>query len=478
MSLTMLLVITAAYFSVLLAINYWVSQKRGARAFYDGDKSSPWPLVAYGMIGASLSGVTFLSVPGLVGAKGFSYMQMVLGYQVGYLLIAWVLIPRFYNQKVVSIYQYLETTIGMEARLVGALSFLASRVIGSAFRLFLVVLLLQHFVLDPLHIPIEVTVIITLLLIFAYTATGGVKTLVYTDTLQTSVMLICAGVTLYLLARELGDFSALQVSVSQTTFDFGGFKNNDNHFVKQFLGGALLAFCMTGLDQDMMQKNLTCKDSISGQKNIITLSLLLIPINLLFLGLGYYLSTFAQEANLLVGRPDHLFPTVIFSSGTFSAALGGLFVLGLIAAALSSADSALTSLTTCFQVDILQDKTFSAKKRLLIHGSFALLLAAIILGFYYAPNGESIINRIFTVAQYTYGPLLGLFLFAMSPKRKAKVIYIPIFCMLTIGLTFWCQHLLTQYLNFSPGFLLLGINGTIMFSLLVITSTKNLSYEK
>ncbi len=167
MSLTMLLAITAVYFGVLLAINYWVSQKRGERAFYDGDKSSPWPLVAYGMIGASLSGVTFLSVPGLVGAKGFSYMQMVLGYQVGYLLIACMLIPRFYNQKVVSIYQYLETTIGMEARLVGALSFLASRVIGSAFRLFLVVLLLQHFVLDPLHIPIEVTVIITLLLILS-----------------------------------------------------------------------------------------------------------------------------------------------------------------------------------------------------------------------------------------------------------------------------------------------------------------------
>ncbi|MEC8835905.1 MAG: sodium:solute symporter, partial [Bacteroidota bacterium] len=373
---------------------------------------------------------------------------------------------------------YLETTIGMEARLVGALSFLASRVIGSAFRLFLVVLLLQHFVLDPLHIPIEVTVIITLLLIFAYTATGGVKTLVYTDTLQTSVMLICAGVTLYLLACEIGDFSALQASISHTTFDFEEFRNNDNHFVKQFLGGALLAFCMTGLDQDMMQKNLTCKDSISGQKNIITLSLLLIPINLLFLGLGYYLSIFAQEANLLVERPDHLFPTVIFSSGTFSAALGGLFVLGLIAAALSSADSALTSLTTCFQVDILQDKTFSSKKRLLIHGSFALLLAAIILGFYYAPNGESIINRIFTVAQYTYGPLLGLFLFAMSAKRKVKSIYIPILCMLTIGLTLWCQLLLTKDLNFSPGFLLLGINGTIMYSLLVITSTKDLSYEK
>ena len=223
-------------------------------------------LVAYGMIGASLSGVTFLSVPGLVGAKGFSYMQMVLGYQVGYLLIAYILIPRFYNQKVVSIYQYLEATLGMEARLVGALSFLASRVIGSAFRLFLVVLLLQHFVLDPLQIPIEVTVIITLLLIFAYTATGGVKTLVYTDTLQTSVMLLCAIVTLYLLAREMGDFSGLQASISQTTFDFEGFRNNGSHFVKQFLGGALLAFCMTGLDQDMMQKNLTCKNSKSGQK--------------------------------------------------------------------------------------------------------------------------------------------------------------------------------------------------------------------
>ncbi|HAB89635.1 MAG TPA: sodium:solute symporter, partial [Bacteroidetes bacterium] len=253
MTLTMFLAITAVYFSVLLWINFWVSQKRGARAFYDGDKSSPWFLVAYGMIGASLSGVTFLSVPGLVEAKGFSYLQMVLGYQVGYLLIACILIPRFYGQKVVSIYQYLEARMGIEARLVGALSFLFSRVIGSAFRLFLVVLLLQHFVLDPLHIPIEVTVIITLLLIFAYTATGGVKTLVYTDTLQTSVMLICAGVTLYLLTRE-GDFSGLQVSISHTTFDFVGFRNNDNHFVKQFLGGALLAFCMTGLDQDMMQK--------------------------------------------------------------------------------------------------------------------------------------------------------------------------------------------------------------------------------
>ena len=308
----------------------------------------------------------------------------------------------------------------MEARLVGALSFLASRVIGSAFRLFLVVLLLQHFVLDPLNIPIEGTVIVTLLLIFAYTATGGVKTLVYTDTLQTSVMLLCAGVTLYLLACEIGDFSALQASISQTTFDFEGFRDNDNHFIKQFLGGALLAFCMTGLDQDMMQKNLTCKDATSGQKNIITLSLLLIPINLLFLGLGFYLSVFAQEANLLVERPDHLFPTIVLSSGGFSAALGGLFVLGLIAAALSSADSALTSLTTCFQVDILQDKTFSPKKRLLIHGSFALVIAAIILGFYYAPNGESIINRIFTVAQYTYGPLLGLFLFALRSKEKGE----------------------------------------------------------
>lgn len=423
-----ILITLVCYFAFLMLIAQLTKGKADNKTFFTGNKNSNWFLVAFGMIGASLSGVTFISIPGSVAGKSFSYMQMVLGYLVGYFIIANVLIPLFYRLKLVSIYQYLRKRFGNKAHKTGAAFFLISRVIGASLRLYLVASVLQVFVFDYYDIPFLLTVFITIVLIWIYTFQGGIRTIVFTDTLQTTFMLLSLGFSIYFISKSLDitiiDLSELvKNSEYSQMFFFNDFMINGKHFIKQFLGGALIALTMTGLDQDMMQKNLTCKNPEEAKKNIFTMSLLLVPINLLFLFLGASLYLFAKAKGIEVVRADHLFAEISFHHLPIYA--GVIFLLGLIAAAYSSADSALTSLTTSFSVDFLKlDKTNNTFTRMIVHIVFSLILLIVIV-FFDKINNDSVVWTIFKLAGYTYGPLLGLFSFGLLTKFRVYDKYVP-----------------------------------------------------
>ena len=346
----------AAYFGVLILVSVFTNKGGSNADFFKAGKRSPWYLVAFGMIGASLSGVTFISVPGWVEASKFSYFQVVLGYTVGYALIGTVLLPLYYRLNLTSIYTYLEGRFGNHSYKTGASFFLLSRVVGASFRLYLVAIVLQNLVFDSLNIPFWITVTITILLIWLYTFKSGIKTIVWTDTLQTLFMLIAVGVAIYYVSSDLGldsgsIFGFIAESDLSQIFFFDDWKSGD-HFVKQFLSGAFIAIVMTGLDQDMMQKNLTCRSLKDAQKNMFWFTIVLTIVNFIFLALGLLLTVYAQQNGVDAVR-DQLFPTIAMQSG-LGVGIAVFFMLGLIAAAYSSADSALTSLTTSFSIDILE----------------------------------------------------------------------------------------------------------------------------
>ena len=463
-----IVLLIVAYFSVLILISYLTGKSADNKTFFKANNSSPWYLVAFGMIGASLSGVTFISVPGWVEGQSMSYFQMVLGYVVGYAVIGLVLLPLYYKLNLTSIYTYLEDRFGKHSYKTGASFFLLSRTIGAAFRLFLVANVLQLLLFDGYGIPFWVTVSITILLIWLYTFKGGIKTIVWTDTLQTLFMLIAVGVCIYTISDELqisNLFTYVADSEFSKTFFFDDINAGD-YFWKRFLAGAFVAIVMTGLDQDMMQKNLTCRNLKDAQKNMFWFTIVLVIVNFFFLALGVLLTDYAQK-NGIDAHKDELFP-IIATNGNLGLATAIFFLLGLIAAAYSSADSALTSLTTSFSIDILEidkkeDKVKQEKTRKKIHILFSFILIATILIFKYFIADESVIAKIFTFANYTYGPLLGLYAFGLFTKTKVKDKMVPFICLASPFLTYLANYLALESFGFDFGFSLLILNGFITF---------------
>ncbi|MGY0407739.1 MAG: sodium:solute symporter [Polaribacter sp.] len=457
-----------AYFSVLIFISYITGKKADNKTFFKANNSSPWYLVAFGMIGASLSGVTFISVPGWVEAQSMSYFQMVLGYVVGYAVIGLVLLPLYYKLNLTSIYTYLQDRFGAYSYKTGASFFLLSRTVGAAFRLFLVANVLQVILFDAYGIPFWITVSITILLIWLYTFKGGIKTIVWTDTLQTLFMLIAVGVCIYTISNEMqisNLFSYIADNKLSKTFFFDDI-NAGNYFWKQFLAGAFIAIVMTGLDQDMMQKNLTCRNLKDAQKNMFWFTIVLVIVNFFFLALGVLLTDYAQK-NGIDAHKDQLFP-IIATQGNLGLATAMFFLLGLIAAAYSSADSALASLTTSFSIDILEidkkkSKNEQEKIRKKIHIIFSFVLVGVILIFKYSIADQSVISTIFKAAGYTYGPLLGLYTFGLFTKQKVKDKIVPIICLLAPILTFIISYYSKEKLRFDFGFFILVLNGFLTF---------------
>lgn len=472
----LILAVIAAYFIFLMAIAQITKGNSDNTAFFTGNKNSPWFLVAFGMIGASLSGVTFISIPGGVGKSAFAYMQIVLGYLVGYFIIAKVLIPTYYRLNLISIYSYFTERFGEFSKITASSFFLLSKIVGASFRIFLVAGVMQYFVFDYYQIPFIATTAFTILLIWIYTFQGGIKTIVFTDTLQTLFMLASLVICIFVLGSKLGGLNVVWQNLEEAgvtkTFFFNDFSENKLHFFKQFLSGALIALVMTGLDQDMMQKNLTCKNIEDAQKNVMTMSLSLLPVNLLFLILGGILYLYAQTFQIEIpARADYLFPEIAFNHLPL---WGGIvFLLGLTAAAYSSADSALAALTTAFCVDFLgmekKPKPSDNKTRRLIHIGFSILLILVVWAFDKLGD-ESVINQIFTLAGYTYGPLLGLFSFGLLTKRKVIDKLVPLICIASPLLTFFIGKYSPEYLGYTFGFELLLVNGLLTFSGLLTSS--------
>ena len=474
-----ILLLIAGYFGVLLFISF-LTNKGGSNAdFFKAGKQSPWYLVAFGMIGASLSGVTFISVPGWVEASKFSYFQVVLGYTVGYAIIGTVLLPMYYRLNLTSIYTYLEGRFGTYSYKTGASFFLLSRVVGASFRLYLVAIVLQELVFNAMNIPFWLTVTITVLLIWLYTFKSGIKTIVWTDTLQTLFMLIAVGVAIYYISENLGLsggalFNFIAESDMSQIFFFDDWKSGD-HFVKQFISGAFIAIVMTGLDQDMMQKNLTCRNLKDAQKNMFWFTIVLTIVNFIFLALGLLLTVYAQQ-NGIDAQKDTLFPTIATQSG-LGIGIAVCFILGLVAAAYSSADSALTALTTSFSIDILDiEKKYDEKKqvriRKRIHILISLLLIVVIIIFKYVIADASVIAKLFTFAGYTYGPLLGLYAYGMLTKWRVKDIWVPIVAIATPFLGGLISYACSSWFGFEFGFFILILNGALTFLGLVLIRTQ------
>ncbi|MDG1573204.1 sodium:solute symporter [Robiginitalea sp. M366] len=481
-----ILLLIGGYFALLLLISYFTGRNDSNEDFFQAGRKSPWYLVAFGMIGASLSGVTFISVPGWVESSQFSYMQVVFGYLAGYLVIAWVLLPLYYRLGVTSIYEYLDQRFGNTSYKVGAISFFVSRVLGAAFRLFLVAIVLQQFVFEAWGVPFEVTVVLSVGLIWVYTYKGGIKTIVWTDTLQTLFMLLAVGLSIYFINQSLGwslgEFLASEELTRYSKVWFTESFSEKNHLVKSFLGGMFITICMTGLDQDMMQKNLTCRNLRDAQKNMVSFSVVLVGVKFFFLLLGallfIYADRFGIATPLMDGAPksDLLFPEIALNSG-LEPIVGITFMLGLIAAAYSSADSALTSLTTSFCVDFLHiRKRPEASQKALrkrVHLWMSALLVIVVVLFKYVLD-RNVIDGLLTVATYTYGPLLGLFAFGILTRYTLKDRWVGVVALMVIGLVVLLANLPSSMLGgYQFGYELLPLNGLLTFlALLLIRERK------
>ncbi len=472
MTPTQLFITFIAYTSLLFFVTWLTARKADNRTFFIGNKASPWFVVAYGMIGASLSGVTFMSVPGWVKETGFSYMIMVLGFLAGYIVIATVLLPLYYRLNLTSIYTYLEQRYGFWSYKSGSFFFLLSRTIGASFRIFLVVSVLQIFVFNSWGIPFWMTSLIFITLIVLYTFRGGIRTIVWTDTLQTTFMLLSVVFSIFIILKQL-DISLLKMikTVSQSEMSKVFYTDwKDSHFyLKEFLSGVFICIAMTGLDQEMMQKNLSCRTLKDSQKNMITFSFILVFVNLVFLFLGAVLYKYADTMHITApGTSDTLYPHIAFQ---YLGALPALvFVVGLISAAYPSADGALTSLTTAFSIDFIgiEKKTdWSEKKkqhtRYLIHIGFAAILLGIII-LYNTINDSAIIEKLYTVAGYTYGPLLGLFAFGLFTKYQVKDKWVPLIAILSPVICYFLSIYSEQlFEGYKVGFELLLFNGFLTF---------------
>lgn len=478
MSAFTIIAVIILYFSLILIISYYTSRKADNNSFFIGNRNSKWYVVSFGMIGSLLSGVTFISVPGWVQSSQFTYMQMVLGYLVGYFIIANVLLPMYYRLNLTSIYTYLQNRFGEVSYKTGASFFLLSRTIGASFRLFLVARVLDISIFQNLYnsgvisfrVPFFVIVLITIALIWLYTNKGGIKTIIWTDTLQTFFMLLAVFATIYYISKSLGLDGQLIKTIANSEYS-RIFVFDDitagNHFIKQFLSGAFISIVMTGLDQDMMQKTLSCKNLKEAKKNMYWYSVLLVPVNLFFLTLGALLFMFAAKNGIaLPEQSDDLYP-LIATQGYLGPAVALFFIIGIIAAAYSSADSALTSLTTSFTLDILNGQKLPENKlkqtRRIVHVFISLFLVLIILIFN-SVERENVISSLFQVAGYTYGPLLGLYSLGLFTHIKPRDKWVPFVCFLSPILSY------IIYLNseiwlwgYKFGFEILIVNGLITF---------------
>jgi len=471
-----ILITVLSYFAILTLISYLTSKEDSNKVFFNANKNSNWLVVAFGMVGASLSGVTFISVPGWVDESQFTYFQVVLGYLIGYLVVASVLLPIYYRLGLTSIYEYLDERFGKNSYFVGSIFFLISRILGASFRLFLVAIVFQEFIFDAMKIPFEITVIFSILLIWLYTKKGGIKTIVWTDTIQTTFMILAVILSIVYINKSL-DWSMLEFFSSSELKEYNKIFVTDNFlernfFWKSFVGGAFVTICMTGLDQDMMQKNLTCKNIVEAKKNMIVFSFILTFVTFLFILLGALLYIYAKRNNIDVPlmngsmNSDLLFPKIALESG-LGQFVGITFILGLIAAAYSSADSALTSLTTSFCIDILKINKLSSESQIKVrkqtHIWMSLTLILVVISYRYILD-RNVIDSLLTVAQYTYGPLLGLFAFGIFTKFKIddkKVYYVVIINMILIIILGNIPSSLIG--GYFIGYELLPINGLLNF---------------
>lgn len=466
MSSSLILSVIVGYFLLLILISYLTGKSDSNNSFFLGDKQSPWYVVAFGMLGATLSGITFISVPGKVDASAFSYMQMTFGFFFGYLVIALVLIPLYYRMNLTSIYGYLKDRFGNSSYKTGASFFLLSRVIGASLRLYIVANVLQMAIFESWGVPYIVTVLITILLIWVYTFRSGIKTIIWTDTLQTLFMLLAVGTSIYLISDELNlGFSSLISTIKESKYSQVFFWEGELHFFKQFFAGVFIAIVMTGLDQDMMQKNLSCRTEQDAKKNLYWFSSAIVVVNLIFLALGALLYIYAQKIGISATKDD-LFPEVALNGG-LGVGVGLIFILGLIAAAYSSADSALTSLTTSFCVDILDfdkegDQQKQIKTRKGIHLMFSLILVVVIM-IIKSLNDDSVIDSLFRLAGYTYGPLLGLYAFGLFTKWSVKDKWVPLVCIISPFITHYIHLNSESWFNYVFSFELLILNGILTF---------------
>lgn len=469
MSGELVLTILFGYFVLLILISYLTSRKADNETFFTAHHSSPWYLVAFGMIGASLSGVTFISIPGEVGEGGWTYLPVVMGNCVGYVVIALILLPLFYKLNLVSIYTWLGDRFGEKARLTGSFFFILSQLIGASFRLFLVVGVLQLAFFDAVGIPFAATVFITIALVWIYTFRGGIKTIVWTDALQTVFMLVSVVLTIVVIYRALDfDFKAMFITIRESplsrTFDFDW--RSDQNAVKQFMAGIAITVAINGLDQNMMQKNLTCKSLKACQTNMFSFSFFFFLANVLFLILGalLYLFSFSQGITLPV-KTDDVF--AFLSLNYFGAVVGSFFLLGITAAAYSSVDSSLTALTTSFSIDFLKiDPKASGqkRKRMLVHVTFSLLMCLVIILFREL-NNSSVVNAVLKAVGYTYGPILGLFTFGLVTTYKVKMKYLPGVCLLSPLFSYLIHNYSEQWLwGYRFGFEILLLNGLLCFT--------------
>lgn len=478
------------YFSLLLLIAWFTSKKATNESYFTGNHVSPWIAVAFGMIGDSLSGVTFISVPGQVGQNNFYYLQLVFGYFAGYFVVSRVLLPVYYKMNLVSIYSYLLERFGVVSQKTGAFFFILSRVLGAAGRLFLAASVIQLFVFDAFGVPFALSVAIIISLMLLYTYKGGIKTLVWTDTLQSGFLLLGVIFSIVFIAKDLNYsvtdlFGAVSNSQYAKVFDFDWF--NKSNFFKQFLGGAFITIAMTGLDQNMMQKNLSCKSLKDAQKNMESFSLVMVLVNVFFLSLGALLYIYAEQKGIAIptnpvsgkADTDKLFPMLALQY--LGSGAGLVFIIGLTAATFSSADSVLTTLTTSFYLDFLEveksTKTEQQKTKIRkqVHLGFALLLLVVILIFR-ALNSKAIIDTILMIASFTYGPLLGLFAFGIFTKKTITDKYVWIISLLSPLICYLLsENSTTWFAGYKFGYELLLLNGMLTFLGLWIISTKKVS---
>jgi Na+/proline symporter len=478
MSSTLALSILVIYFLVLIAVSLYTARGADTNTFFTANKQSPWYLVAFGMIGTSLSGVTFISVPGAVGKIQMSYFQVVLGYGLGYWVIGTILMPLYYRLNLISIYSYLEQRFGFWSYKTGSAFFLLSRTVGSAVRMYIAVQVLQLAIFNQLGVPFEGTVLIAMALIFVYTFKGGVKTIIVTDTLQTFFLLTALVLTIYLIGQRMnwgiGEMIS-QIHHSPYSSIWVWDWADKHYFVKDLLSGMFIAIVMTGLDQDLMQKNLTCKNINEAQKNMFWFYVVLIFVNLLFLSLGALLYLYSTQMSIaLPAKTDDIYPNLALG-GQFGTMAAVTFLLGITAATYASADSALTALTTSFCIDFMNIEKYEEAKRQRIKHAVHLGLTAVffvVIVLFRALNSQEIITAVFSLAGYTYGPLLGLFTFGLYLKRPVRDHLVPYICIASPAITYGIEWVCQNSFAFEFGFTKLIINGLVTFVGLWLVSKK------